>query len=30
MNRKITFTKNPRHLNQTLSYTKAFDKSENK
>ena len=24
MNRKIAFTKNPRHLNQTLSYAEAF------
>lgn len=29
MNRKIHFTKNPRHLNQTISYAQAFTTTEN-
>ena len=29
MNRKIAFTKNPRHIMQTLSYAEAFATTEN-
>ena len=29
MNRKIHFTKNPRHLNQTISYAQAFAATDN-